>query len=150
MVGEDDGLKRLSAKVGDVNMNAWQLTKVWLSGIGCVDYPWVSDGNLEDFAGRGRCRCGSEGMSVCVVGRCEFANDGVFEYVFDNAATPQRWRATPVSGELTCLDGPSVASNVDRVGGEYPFSGEQGCDEVWADEIVRECDVEGELRVIVE
>ena len=36
------------------------------------------------------------------------------------------------------------------MGGEYSFSGEQGCDEVWADEFVRECDVEGELRVIVE
>ena len=55
-----------------------------------------------------------------------------------------------MSGELTCLDGPSVASNVDRVGGEYSLGGEQGCDEVWADEFVRECDVEGELRVIVE
>ena len=54
MVGEDDGLKRLPAKVGDVNMNAWRLTNVWLRGIRCVDFPWVSDGDLENFAGRGR------------------------------------------------------------------------------------------------
>ena len=55
-----------------------------------------------------------------------------------------------MSGKLTCLDGPGVVSNIDRVGREYSLGGEQGYDEVWADEFVRECDVEGELRVIVE
>ena len=110
----------------------------------------VCNVELEDPTRGRRCGGGEVGMSVCVVGRCEFASDGVFDYVFDNAATPQRWRATPVSGELTCLDGPSVVSNVDRVGREYSLGGEQGYDEVWADEFVRECDVEGKLRVIVE
>ena len=51
-----------------------------------------------------------------------------------------------MSGELTCLDGPGVMSG----GREYSLGGEQGYDEVWADEFVKECDAEGELRVIVE
>ena len=55
-----------------------------------------------------------------------------------------------MSRKLTSLDGPGVVSNIDRVGREYSLGGEQGYDEVWADEFVRTCDAEGELRVIVE
>ena len=55
MVSEKDGLQRLPAKVSNVNMNAWPLADVWLREIMCVDFPWVSDGDLENFAGRGRC-----------------------------------------------------------------------------------------------
>ena len=36
-------------------------------------------------------------MGVCVVGCCEFASDGVFQYVLDDASAPQRWGATSVS-----------------------------------------------------
>ena len=36
-------------------------------------------------------------MGVCVVGCCEFASDGVFKYVLDDASAPQRWGATSVS-----------------------------------------------------
>ena len=55
MVSENNGLPRLPAKVGDVNVNSWRLTNVWLKGIRCVDFRWVSDGDLENFAGGGRC-----------------------------------------------------------------------------------------------
>ena len=38
---------------------------------------------------------------------------------------------------------------VDGMGGEYSSSGEQGCDEVWADDLVRKCNVEAKLWVFV-
>ena len=63
---------------------------MWLDGVGYavggVDLPWVADGNLEDIAGKGRCRCRGISMSVSVVGGSELAGDGIFEYVFGDAA----------------------------------------------------------------
>ena len=53
MVGEDDGLKRLPAKVGDVNINAWRSTNVWLKGIRCVDFRLVSDGDWKTVRAEG-------------------------------------------------------------------------------------------------
>ncbi len=60
--------------------------------MGDVGFPWVSNGDLEDLAGSWRCGNGGVGMSVCVIGRCEFASDGVFEYICDNVATLERRR----------------------------------------------------------
>ena len=69
---------------------------MWWGGarsvVGEVGLTWVSDGNLEGLAGSRRCGSRGVGVSVCVVGRCEFASDGVFEYICDNVATPERRR----------------------------------------------------------
>ena len=53
--------------------------------------------NLEDLAGRKRCGWRDVGMVVCVVGCSEFASDGIFKYVLDDAPASQRWGAPTVS-----------------------------------------------------
>ena len=55
MVGENDGLKCATAKVGDVNMNERRLIDVWLRGLRWVSASCGSDSDLENSAGRGRC-----------------------------------------------------------------------------------------------
>ncbi len=55
-----------------------------------------------------------------------------------------------MSGELPCLDGPGVVSNVDGMSGEYSPGGEQGCNKVWTNDFLGECDVEAKLWVFVE
>ena len=61
--------------------------------VSCCDvgFDWITNDNLENFARwrwSGRCNVR---MSVGVVGRSEFVGDGIFKYVFGNAATPWRW-----------------------------------------------------------
>ena len=73
-------------------MNTCGVCDVEVDGIGSVKgglgFTRVSDGNLENFAGQRRCGCWGVRMSVSVVGRSEFVGDGIFKYVFGNAATP--------------------------------------------------------------
>ena len=77
-------------------MNAWHLV-VYLRGVGSVDLRWVFTVNLEDLAGGRRCGRRDVVMGVCIVGCSEFASDGIFKYVLDDAPASQRWSATSVS-----------------------------------------------------
>ena len=72
MVVVSDGLECLSTKVCDVDMYTWGVSGVEVTRIMCVTCGFslvvLTDGNLEDFSGRGRRGCGGVGMYVGVVG----------------------------------------------------------------------------------